>query len=190
GVCRGDRGPVRVATSYPITDTMRTRSLQMRDNDPVSVIFDPPSDSYIFQLPYLYLSGRDEQGSLYTLFPPTAMSRPEKDVAEEFRCKTLSDADLTYRFLLCRTRLVDRDAQMQRLKSAKQPLGNAAYYILSDGKEAGSTVKLTFGPDVVPDKDAGAPPPSPVKQAARENPVPEWHHPEAVWQAPEPQARL
>jgi hypothetical protein len=191
GLCRGDRGPVQVTTSYPIGESLKTRSIRMRDNDPVSVIFDPPSDSYIFQLPYLYLEGRDSQGSLYTLVPPGAMSRPEKDVAEEFRCKALNDPELTYRFLLCRTRVVDRDAQMQRLNKSQQPLGNAAYYILSDGKEATSSVKLTFGPEVEtkPEKneasatpDRTAPPPRPT--------IPELQQSEKGWQAPASQTRL
>ncbi len=190
GLCRGDRGPVRVMTSYPIAESLKTRSVRMRDNDPVSVIFDPPSDSYIFQLPYLYLEGRDSQGSLYTLMPPDAMSRPEKDVAEEFRCKSLTDPELTYRFLLCRTRVVDRDAQLQRLNKSQQPLGNAAYYILSDGREATSSVKLTFGPEVetkpdrndTPAPNRAGPPPRPA--------LPELQQSEKGWQTPTPQTRL
>jgi hypothetical protein len=60
-----------------------------------------------------------------------------------------SDPGLTYRFLQCRTTLVDR---MQQRGSSSgihmlSTLGSQAYYILSDGREAGSTVKLTFGPE-------------------------------------------
>jgi len=54
------------------------------------------------------------------------------------------DTDLTYRFLLCRTTLVDPKHTLP--EGVLSTLGSFAYYILSDGREAGTTVKLTFGP--------------------------------------------
>jgi hypothetical protein len=151
GTCRGEQGPVRLATSFPIQENLakarvsQTATLNdvMRNNNPVSVIFDARTEAYTFQLPYLYVASRDGKSVLYTLYPDAESSRPAPAVAEEFRCKSSSSGDLTYRFMLCRTHVVDRDPYVQQ-RNEKQPLGNAAYYILSDGKEAGATVKLTF----------------------------------------------
>lgn len=159
GACRTIDGPVKVYTSYPVEESYRKyrerripfSQVVVSDNDPVSVMFDKPTDTYVFQLPYLYLERKDRDGALYTLTPPLLTSRPDSSVSEEFRCKALSDPELTYRFMLCRTRVVDRDERLQAQKrGSPQPLGNAAYYILSDGKEASSTVKLSFGDDVAP----------------------------------------
>jgi hypothetical protein len=154
GTCRGEEGPVRVATSYPVEETFKKfqegkipfSQIVISDNNPVSVIFDRPTDTYSFQLPYVYVEKKNGLDVVYTLVPPLTTSKPEPAVAIEFRCKALSDAELTYRFLLCRTRLVNRDRHIQE-QNGRQPLGNAAYYILSDGKEATSTVKLNFGGD-------------------------------------------
>ena len=72
-------------------------------------------------------------------------------MSEEFRCKALSDPELRYRFLLCRTRVVGRDEAPRsqlRKQPQTQPLGNATYQILSDGKEAASSVTLKIGDEV------------------------------------------
>ena len=115
----------------------------VRENKSVKASFDRSTNSYKFRLPFLYL----EQSlaalsidTLYTLMPPTAASKPVSDTAEEFQCKGVTDGDLIYRFLLCRTRLF----------ATKGPpvnwnMGSFAYYILSDGKEASSSVRLNFG---------------------------------------------
>lgn len=152
GVCRGQTGPVRISTSFPIEDSIDKAAeskvplskIEVRNNNPVSVFFDGRTESYTFQLPYLYLHSKGPSGNLYSLMPPRAASRPETDVAEEFRCKALSDAELTYRFLLCRTSVVDTDARSPREKPSTPTLGSMAYYILSDGREASASVKLTF----------------------------------------------
>ncbi len=187
GVCRSDDGPVKVATSYPVEETFKRYAegriplseVVISDNDPVTAMFDRFGETYTFQLPYLYLERKDNLGALYTLTPPTLSSRPEPGVAEEFRCKALSDAELTYRFMLCRTRVVDRDPRIQQQKQrTSQPLGNAAYYILSDGKEASSSVKISFGDNVEPPVPVPAPAAAPPTNKGPE------------WQPATPQARL
>jgi hypothetical protein len=67
----------------------------------------------------------------------------------------------------------------------RQPLGNAAYYILSDGKEASASVKLDFG--VGPDSDAENAEPQPV-QARPLEPTPTAV--EGTWHSAAPGARL
>jgi hypothetical protein len=155
GNCRGEEGALRVATSYPVTESLeefRQRKIPfskvvINDNDPVSVTFDRATGAYTFQLPYVYSERQNGTDIVYTLTPPRKTSSPEPGVAIEFRCKALSDADLTYRFLLCRSRVVTQTNRYQD-QTARASLGSAAYYILSDGKEASSSVKLDFGSDV------------------------------------------
>src|ERR1043165_7294672 len=154
GDCRSEEGALRVATSYPVTESLEEfrqgkipfSKVVINDNDAVSVTFDRTTGAYTFRLPYVYSERQNGTDSVYTLTPPRKTSNPEPGVAIEFRCKALSDADLTYRFLLCRSRLVDSDPHSQQ--TTKPTRGSSAYYILSDGKEASSTVKLNFGGDV------------------------------------------
>ncbi len=157
GICSGEDDPVAVATSYPVKATVdqfhdgkiQFSQIVIKSNPPVGVTFDQFTNAYTFQLPYLYIRSQNAAATLYTLIPPQTNSKQVKAVSEEFRCKALSDPELTYRFLLCRTRLSDSG-----LRSARQPLGNAAYYILSDGKEASATVKLMFGAGAEADRAA------------------------------------
>src|SRR5439155_16396402 len=122
---------VKVGTSFPIQESYKRSRVLVRDNDPVSAIFDPAGNAYTFLLPYLYLERKEASDALYTENPPMMSSKPERDVSEEFRCKALGDPDLTYRFLLCRTRVVNRDESMRprdgRRPVERAPLGNAAY---------------------------------------------------------------
>ena len=152
GDCRSEEGALRVATSYPVTESLEEfrqgkipfSKVVINDNDAVSVTFDRTTGAYTFRLPYVYSERQNGTDSVYTLTPPRKTSNPEPGVAIEFRCKALSDADLTYRFLLCRSRVVNQDNRYQE-QTARSSLGSSAYYILSDGKEASSTVQLDFG---------------------------------------------
>jgi hypothetical protein len=148
GTCPDNRSPLKLTTAYPVRESLEQviagkipfAKVVVRENKSVKASFDRSTNSYKFQLPFLYLEKKLVGQSIYTLLPPTAASRPAADTAEEFRCKGVTDGDLIYRFLLCRTRLF----------ATKGPpvnwnMGSFAYYILSDGKEASSSVKLTFG---------------------------------------------
>ena len=196
GTCRGDASPLRVATSYPVTESLQQyqqgkikfSQVVINDNDPVGVTFDSTSGAYTFQLPYVYAERKNGADSVYTLTPPRTSSTPENDVAIEFRCKAINDADLTYRFLLCRSRVVNRDG---RYREDTPSLGSAAYYILSDGKEASSSVKLDFGRDA--DSSSTASPEannSPRKVDDRGRFPQPARQPENVWQPAAADARL
>src|SRR5215475_4875086 len=145
GGCRSDIDPVSVATSYPVQESVEQfqsgriafSEIVMRHNDPVNASLDITTNAYSFLLPYLYVERKTGFSISYTLTPPLATSKPEENVAEDFHCKALSDTKLTYRFLLCRTQLVARTSSIR-------DLGNSGYYILSDGKEASSSVNLQF----------------------------------------------
>ena len=114
----------------------------VRENESVKASFDRSTNSYNFRLPFLYLEHSLSALSfdtLYTLMPPTAASKPVSDTAEEFQCKGVTDGELIYRFLLCRTKVFDTKGRPVNWEK-----GSFAYYILSDGKEASSSVRLTF----------------------------------------------
>ena len=183
GTCRGEDGPIRVATSFPIQESSQKfqegkipfSKIEINHNDPVSALFDRATGAYTFELPCVYAERKNGTDDVYTLTPPRTTSKPEPGIAIEFRCKALSDADLTYRFLLCRNRLVDRDTRTQDQRR-RRSVGSGAYFILSDGREASSTVKLHFG-----DETAAAEPertPQPAKA------------PVSTWQAAPSDARL
>jgi hypothetical protein len=170
GMCATDQAALKLSTRYPIEESFEQyrkgaiplAKVAVRDNPPVSVIFDRATNSYTFQLPYLYTVGPTRAETTYTLVPPTAASRPESGLTDEFRCKAINDADLTYRFLLCRTTLVNLNAANSKERTSDSP-NSRAYYIFSDGREASSSVNLSF---------ENAPPAPTTEKAERDVPVP------------------
>jgi hypothetical protein len=152
GMCSTEQSALKLATRYPIKEsydqvrkgTIPISKVAVRDNPPVSVFFDKSTNSYTFQLPFLYAEGASRAETTYTLMPPTAASKPEAGLADEFRCKAVSDADLTYRFLLCRTALVNLNAPTNSKQRIPDSPNSWAYYIFSDGREASSSVNLLF----------------------------------------------
>ncbi len=137
GICDGKTGGLKVATTYPIVESVKSfrdgnipfSEIVVRNNNPVGVTFNRAAQAYTFELPYLYLVHDGLASPTYSLQPPRLTSKPERSVKAQFSCKALSGPELTYRFLLCRGNV----------------FANRAYYILSDGKEARSEVRLTFG---------------------------------------------
>jgi hypothetical protein len=55
----------------------------------------------------------------------------------------VSDDAVTYQFLICRSSTLPRDAGL-RNQNRTPSFGGSAYFILSDGREASSSVKLSF----------------------------------------------
>jgi hypothetical protein len=187
GMCTTEQAPLRLATRYPVKesyDQFRKGSIPfskvvLRDNPPVSVFFDRPTNSYTFQLPFLYAEGATRAETTYTFTPPTAGSRVEVGLAAEFRCKAINDVDLTYRFLLCRTAFVNLNAANPKERIPNTP-NSWAYYIFSDGREASSTVNLSF-------KEMPTVPKPPEPQSDAPTPA---HSADVQWEAVQPQSRL
>src|SRR5262252_4289027 len=92
GMCSTEQAALRLATRYPVKEsydqfrkgTIPISKVAVRDNPPVSVLFDKSTNSYTFQLPFLYAEGTTRSETTYTLTPPTAASRPEAGLAAEF----------------------------------------------------------------------------------------------------------
>jgi len=157
GVCRGEHGPVQLTTKFPVTESadayehgkIPLDQVEVNVNAPVSAFYDPRSQAYTWDLPYLFLIKQQEDGGrIYSLQPPTLVGRAKyaTDVVDHWECKSVSDAAVTYQFLICRSTTVPRDHGM-REQSGQPAFGASAYLILSDGREASSSVKLSFGDD-------------------------------------------
>jgi len=153
GVCRGDRGPVQLTTRFPVSESIDSYTqgkielgeVAVNVNAPVSAFFDPRSQKYGFELPYLFLINRNEDGSIYSLNPPHMLDRTKyaTDVTDHWECKSVIAEAVTYQFLICRSTTMPRSIAL-RNQNRVPSFGASAYFILSDGREAISNVKLTF----------------------------------------------
>ncbi len=180
GSCKGDRGSIQVTTQFPVASSMDAyydgqiplSQVDVNINAPVNVVFDSRNQTYDFELPYLYLTGRRNSGSIYSLIAPTREDRYAPEVADRWECKAVRSKDVTYQFLICRTSMVARSAA---LRYQEPGFGSSAYFILSDGMEAQTSVSLSFG-DAGPPTDSSpttappgtAPAPSPSTDAETE----------------------
>ena len=153
GVCRGEHGPVQLTTKFPVTESIeaynqnriRLEEIPVNVNPAVRVTFDSQIQAYIFDLPYLFLVGERDGERLYSLDPPALVDRYKyaTDVVDRWDCKSVTADNVTYQFLICRTTTLPRNPAERG--QSRPAFGASAYFILSDGKEASSSVKLSFG---------------------------------------------
>src|SRR5207247_4449256 len=158
GVCRGEHGPVQLTTKFPVTESVeaytqnriRLEEIPVNVNAAGRVAFDSQSQAYAFDLPYLFLVGERDGERLYSLDPPALVDRYKHaaGVVDHWDCKSVTADNLTYQFLICRTTTLPRNPAERN--QSRPAFGASAYFILSDGKEASSSVKLMFS-----DSDGG-----------------------------------
>jgi hypothetical protein len=152
GTCDGPAERLRVTTKFPVHESIKAyqegripfREIDVNVNAPVNVSFNPQNRAYVFDLPYLFRLPNPEGDPVYTLSPRRLADQYAPNLASRWECKAVAAKDVTYQFLICRTTLVSLDPS-ERSQGRTPPFGASAYSILSDGKEASSTVKLTFG---------------------------------------------
>jgi hypothetical protein len=157
GVCSGDQGPVQVATEFPTAagiEAYNNREIDLNQidvtvNDPVNAALSPRTMAYTFELPYLFLTGRRNSTNIYSLNAPDRDAAYAEEVTSRWECKSVSSKDVTYRFLICRTATVPRGtaARKQRWEPS---FGATAFFVLSDGTEAHTSVNLSFGDGIHP----------------------------------------
>jgi len=165
GSCQGDRGTIDLTTKYPVGDSIDAYNagqipfsqIDVNVNAPVRLTYDSRSGAYAFDLPFLYLVKRQGSTSIYSLIPPHFGDRYTTEVTNAWECKSVSSLDITYRFLICRTSTVDRSSSSRNQPRGSPDDGSQAYFILSDGSEAHSTVTLKFE-----DSPVDAPEPAPA----------------------------
>src|SRR5215510_14888700 len=148
GTCVGEHGPVQLTTKFPVTETVDAYNqgripvdgIEVNVNAPVRASFDSQTQAYIFYLPYLFLLRQQDDGNLYSLAPTRVAERDKyaRDVLDHWECKSVTAENVTYQFLLCRTTTRNR-----RGPNPPPVFGSSAYFILSDGKEASASVKLS-----------------------------------------------
>jgi hypothetical protein len=152
GVCRGPRGPVQLTTKFPVNesiDAYNDRKIEFNDiavnvNAPVSASFDSQSQAYSFDLPYLFLVSQEGSGSIYSLEAPRLADKYAPEVMDHWDCKSVKSDAVTYHFLICRTTTVGRGRGARGMNAPPPAFGASAFFILSDGREASSSVTLSF----------------------------------------------
>src|SRR2546425_1333841 len=194
GVCRGEHGPVQLTTKFPVTESIEAfnqRQINLDEvavnmNAPVRVAYDSQAQAYTFELPYLFLISEQDNEHLYSLDPPRLADRYRyaTDVIDHWACKSVTAENVTYQFLICRTTTLPRNPAER--SASRTAFGASAYFILSDGKEASSSVKLSFG-----DSDDGK---HSVEDASAPN-LPdnggaENAHESAGWEIPDPDEKI
>jgi hypothetical protein len=152
GPCSGDQGSIQVTTEFPVGASIDAYSdgkigldqVDVNVNAPVRAAFDLGTQAYIFELPYLFLVGQRSTGKIYSFVAPHLEDGYASDVTDRWECKAVKSNDVTYRFLICRTATVARNTAM-RNQTKDLSFGASAYFILSDGMEAQTSVSVSFG---------------------------------------------
>ena len=156
GACSSESTALDLATRFPIRESVDSYNrsqiefdrIAFKSNPPVKATFDNKARIYTFELPYLYPTGiRD---NTYTLVPQSASTKLAADVTNRWECKAVKSADVTYRFLLCRTSIVPRNRSVR--SASEDKIGKSAYVLLTDGREARATTTLRFATETPANK--------------------------------------
>jgi hypothetical protein len=152
GSCDTEQSTVQLTTKVPVMDSVErftagrihADEIRMNVNPAVRASFNPRAEIYTFELPYLYVNRkRATKDPVYTLIPQHLEDRIDPSVTNHWECKSVRAIDVTFQFLICQTWVLPRDANARRQN--RPTFGSSAYHILSDGKEASTSVKLSFG---------------------------------------------
>jgi hypothetical protein len=163
GECSSDRSSLQLTTKFPVGESLDRYlaglidydQLTLNVNPQVTTFFDPRSESYRFELPYLYaVRARTATETVYSLVAARATDRYAPNVTNRWNCKSVNANDVTFQFLICETSTTPRN--LPEGTRTAPTFGASAYYLLSDGREASTSVRLSFGG---PGSDAAPPPP-------------------------------
>src|SRR5262252_9516504 len=191
GACGGRRSAVQVTTKFPVAESIHAfqdgriqfKDIDVNVNAPVTASFESQTQAYTFDLPYLFRDSGQNGERLYTLYPRMLSDRYATDVTNRWECKAVNADDVTYQFLICHTSLLDRYGG-SRNQERSSTFGSTAYSILSDGREASSSVTFSFGDTTEPAREPS--------RARSPEPAPENTRPAAArtWKQAAAQARL
>jgi hypothetical protein len=154
GRCGSETSGVQVVSRFPVRESMEAYNkgqlefdrIAFKTNAPVEARFDSKTRVYAFELPYLYVTGRNGARNTYSMMPPDVSAKVAEEVTNRWECKAVRNAEITYRFLLCRTTILPRDRAIRsRLEEGTR--GASAYVLLTDGREARATFTLSFPTD-------------------------------------------
>ena len=152
GTCNDFRSTVQLTTKFPIAESVdlfndhkiKFQEIEVNVNAAVDAVYNPQSQTYSFDLPYMFLREHRDSMRFYTLTPQKIADRDSyaQDVIDHWDCKAVLDQDLTYQFLICRVTVATVSSLRRGVRQV--PFGSAAYLILSDGKEASANVRYSF----------------------------------------------
>jgi hypothetical protein len=150
GQCGSESATVEVVSRFPVRQSMEAYNkgeiefarIAFKVNAPVKASFDSRARAYTFELPYLYITGRNGASNTYSMMPPDAAAKYAQEVTNRWDCKAVKDTDTTYRFLLCRTGILPRNTSLRNQTDGAR--GASAYVLLTDGREARATFTLSF----------------------------------------------
>jgi hypothetical protein len=166
GPCKTEQSDVSLVTKFPVSESLNAyiadkiafKDIVVNTNAAVSAKFDANSEAYGFELPYLYVD-RAKTGSetVYSLIASRTTDRYATDVTNHWQCKSVRAYDVTFQFLICETWTSSPKVTVR--SRSKNSFGSSAYFILSDGKEATTSVKISFrGTDNIEDAPAAPAP--------------------------------
>ena len=212
GSCGTNQSSIKLVTKFPVLDSISRYNsgripfdqIKLNVNPAVVAYFEPRTQIYTFELPYLYLDrAKSSRETVYSLIAQGIEDRPAREVTNHWECKSVRARDVTFQFLICQTWTLPSDPAARR--QSRPSFGSSAYFILSDGREATTTVKLSFGSgadnnpppaSTEPPAPANTPisanapaataqPPSPVAP-----PAPRDSDPSAGWEVPSTSSRI
>jgi hypothetical protein len=173
GKCSADHESVQVTTEFPTDESIEAynrrriglNEVDITVNDPVNALLNRSTMAYTFDLPYLFLTGQRGPTNTYSFIAPDRNAAYATDVSSRWECKAATSEDVTYRFLICRTAIVPRGGAA-RNRQTEPSFGSSAFFILSDGLKAETSVKVLFDGETKPienPKDASPAPSSPTR---------------------------
>jgi hypothetical protein len=112
-------------------------------NDPVDVVMNSRTMAYTFDLPYLFLIQKRGSQNVLSLIAPDRNASYVEDAVNRWECKLATSKDMTYRFLICRTKIIPRGPLAQK-RGVQASFGSSGFFILSDGMKAQASVKIKF----------------------------------------------
>jgi len=202
GTCTTEQSSVQLVTKFPVKDSLdryadgriHFNEIKINVNGAVRASFDSRSEAYRFDLPYLYsVTQRNSREVVYSLVADRSTDHYVTNVTNQWDCKSVHANDLTFQFLICDTQTVPLNEEPRG--RGTRSFGAAAYFILSDGKEASTSMKLSFGdgsgsnaekppetPDRTAEPDRSAEPPARAVTANA--------GPLATWQIPGSASKL
>ena len=155
GICNPNSDDLQVTTEYPTAEGLEAYQERRIDlsqidvtvNDPVKVVLNRKTTAYTFELPYLFLTERGSR-KVYSFVAPDRNAFYATNVSSRWECKAVASKDVTYRFMICRVGTVPQ--HLARNQRWEPSFGSSAFFILSDGTEAKTSVNLTFGDEAAP----------------------------------------
>ena len=145
--CRGvSRFPVRDSMEAYNKGEIEFDRIAFKINAAVGATFDSRARVYAFELPYLYVPGRNGANSTYSMMPPNAAAKYAQEVTNRWECKRSRTRMLPTASCFAGPRSFRRNRAI-RNQAEDGERGSSAYVLLTDGREARATFTLAFPTD-------------------------------------------